>query len=280
MKEEVKEKLKDILHRRKKSTPTQSPRASYEHPEERSPRAAQFSSSSSQPRQPVPDHTHNDSRHAGRQRPVSASYNERGTNNPMTSQTTTTTTTTTNRVQPRSSDLDRSIANDYKSYLPVLDSVDDSNAKQKATLGGDRRPMKGESGARHGERVAESNVGRYRASSDAARAKPLPSVPSLHPGREAARDDAQLNRNRRRPQDSDNEGEAPLPPPHKYGVGQDMAVTSPPGLAITTDRPYVDNGQDWKAKQRTLLEGVVDLKNTVDMDRDVQLAPGKSLYPL
>jgi hypothetical protein len=198
----------------------------------------------------------------------------------MTLQTTTTTTTTTNRVQSRSSDLNRSIADDYKSYLPVLDSVDDSNTGQKAILGGDRRPMKGGSGARHGEHVADSNVARYRASSDANRTKPLPSVPSSHPGQGAARDDAQLHRSRRRPQDSDGEGEAPQPPPHKFGVGQDMAIKSPPGLAITTDHQHVDGGEDWKAKQRRLLEGVVDLKNTVDIDRDVQLAPGKSLYPL
>jgi hypothetical protein len=277
MKEKLEEKLKSVLHIRKKSTPTQSPRASYEHPEERSPRAEHYSSSPTHPRQPVSEYANHDSRHAGRSRPLSSSHDDGRANNTMTSPT-----ARAHHSQAHSTDINGSIADDYKSYLPVLDSVDDSNTQQHATLGGDRRLVKGGNEGIHGEHVVDRNTARYRASSDADRFKPLPTVPKVpssqrEPG--AARDDAQLSLSKRRPQDSEGEGEAPQPPPHKFIGGQNVAVEPTPGLAITTGRQHVDGGQDWKAKQRALLEGVVDLKNTVDMERDVQTAPGKLLLP-
>jgi hypothetical protein len=268
MKEKLEEKLKSVLHRRKKSTPTQSPRASYEHSEQRSPIADQFSSSPSQPRQPVSDHANHDSRHAGRNRLLSSSYEHELASNAMTSQP-----THAKSAQSHNKDPNSSIADDYKSYLPVLDSVDDSNAQQNAALGGDRRPMK----SGYGEHKAERNVSRHRASSDAGRAKPLPKVPSPEAGRGAIYYEAPSSSSRRRPEDADSEGEAPQPPPHKFIGRQDMAVKSTPGLTITADQQNAHGAQDWKAKQQTLLEGVVDLNNTVDMDRDVQVAPGKLL---
>jgi hypothetical protein len=52
-----------------------------------------------------------------------------------------------------------------------------------------------------------------------------------------------------------------------------LAVKPVPGLAITKDNQGTDGGHDWKAKQQAMLEGVVDLKDTVDMDRDIAYAP-------
>lgn len=37
------------------------------------------------------------------------------------------------------------------------------------------------------------------------------------------------------------------------------------------------NGDEWKSKQESMLEGVVNLSNTVDTDRETSWAPGKSL---
>lgn len=54
-----------------------------------------------------------------------------------------------------------------------------------------------------------------------------------------------------------------------------LAVKPVPGLAITKDNQGTDGGHDWKVKQQAMLEGVVDLKDTVDMDRDIAYAPGK-----
>jgi hypothetical protein len=274
MKEKLEEKLKSVLHIRKKTTPTQSPRASYEHPEERSPRAEHYSSSPTHPRQPVSEYANHNSRHAGRNRPLSSTHDDGRANNAMSSPT-----ARAHHSQAHNTDVNGSIADDYKSYLPVLDSADDSNTLQHATLGGDRRLMKGGNEGIHGEHVADRTTARYRASSDADRFKPLPTVPNSQRELGAARDDAQLSLNKRRPRDSNSEGEAPQPPPHKFIGRQDMAVKPTPGLAITTDQQNVDGGQDWKVKQRALLEGVVDLKNTVDMERDVQTAPGRLLLP-
>ena len=54
-----------------------------------------------------------------------------------------------------------------------------------------------------------------------------------------------------------------------------LAVKPVPGLAITKDQNGMDGSHDWKTKQKAMLEGVVNLKDTVDTDKDVTVAPGK-----
>jgi len=54
---------------------------------------------------------------------------------------------------------------------------------------------------------------------------------------------------------------------------QDMSVKPHHELETTKDYNSTDRGQEWKAKQQSMLEGVVDLNNTVDTDRDTTWAP-------
>jgi hypothetical protein len=37
----------------------------------------------------------------------------------------------------------------------------------------------------------------------------------------------------------------------------------------------MDGSHDWKTKQKAMLEGVVNLKDTVDTDKDVTVAQGE-----
>lgn len=46
----------------------------------------------------------------------------------------------------------------------------------------------------------------------------------------------------------------------------------------TGDNSGMDVGEEWKARQESMLKGVVDLSHTVDTDRETTRAPGKSLY--
>jgi hypothetical protein len=63
-------------------------------------------------------------------------------------------------------------------------------------------------------------------------------------------------------------------------VGDDALAVKPlPGLAITKDHHGADGVQDWKVKQQAMLAGVVDLKNSVDTDRDTAIAPGTFYLP-
>ena len=54
-----------------------------------------------------------------------------------------------------------------------------------------------------------------------------------------------------------------------------MSVKPHSDLETTKQHSSLDRDQNWKAKQQSMLEGVVDLKNTVDTDRDTTWAPGK-----
>ena len=48
-------------------------------------------------------------------------------------------------------------------------------------------------------------------------------------------------------------------------------------LNVASKREYagMEGGNDWKVKQKSMLKGVVDLKNTVDTDRETTWAPSK-----
>jgi hypothetical protein len=141
MKEKIEEKLKSVLHRRKKSTPTQSPRASYEQSAETSPRTEQHPISPRNRRQQHSEIT-NDAFHPDtRGQPRDSAYHDGRANHAVASPNT---------------DLNGSIADDYRSYLPALASEDDLTAEQG---------------------VPDRHL-RYRPSSDAERLKPLPAIPS------------------------------------------------------------------------------------------------------
>ncbi|CAG5156936.1 uncharacterized protein ALTATR162_LOCUS4729 [Alternaria atra] len=266
MKEKIEEKLKSVLHRRKKSTPTQSPRASYEQSAETSPRTEQHPVS---PRNRRQQHSEiiNDAFHPDtRGQPRDSAYHDGRANHAVASPNT---------------DLNGSIADDYRSYLPALASEDDPTAEQG---------------------VPDRHL-RYRPSSDAERLKPLPAIPNSsshhhtdHPRRSI--DTGGLGSTIRaalseppRHQVSDGGFENSIRshgegfPNEKHGLkksdhpvrgstGDDaLAVKPVPGLAITKDNQGTDGGHDWKVKQQAMLEGVVDLKDTVDMDRDIAYAP-------
>lgn len=78
----------------------------------------------------------------------------------------------------------------------------------------------------------------------------------------------------KKPQGQDGGGARTAPSGKALGH-QDMSVKSPRGLETTKDYNSTDRSQDWKEKQQSMLEGVVDLNDTVDTDRDTTWAPGE-----
>ncbi|KAG9186540.1 hypothetical protein G6011_09648 [Alternaria panax] len=266
MKEKIEEKLKSVLHRRKKSTPTQSPRASYEQSEDTSPRTQKHPASPHSRRQQnsaiANDAFHPDTR----SQPRDSAYHDGQASHAVASPNT---------------DLNGSIADDYRSYLPALASGEDSMADPG---------------------VPDRHL-RYRPSTDAERLKPLPAIPNSsnhhhtdHPKRsidgsgpgstiravpsEPARnqvssvgfDDSVRPHGESSAYEKHGLKKSSLPV--RGSAGDDaLAVRPVPGLASTKDYQGTDGNHDWKAKQQAMLEGVVDLKNTVDTDRDVTVAP-------
>lgn len=141
MKEKIEEKLKSVLHRRKKSTPTQSPRASYEQSEETSPRTQQHPAS---PRSRLKQDSAiaNDAFHSDtRSQPRDSAYHDERVSHAAAAPNT---------------DLNGSIADDYRSYLPALASEEEPMAEAD---------------------VPDRHL-RYRPLTDAGRLKPLPDTPS------------------------------------------------------------------------------------------------------
>ncbi|KAL6708467.1 hypothetical protein ACN47E_002730 [Coniothyrium glycines] len=91
---------------------------------------------------------------------------------------------------------------------------------------------------------------------------------------QSARDESQLGWSRRRPQASESDDGQPQPPPEEYMTRRDTA--SQP-IEESTRQDATVGGQpnrlpDWKVKQQSLLDGVVDLRNTVDTNKTVQIA--------
>lgn len=55
-----------------------------------------------------------------------------------------------------------------------------------------------------------------------------------------------------------------------------MAV-KPAGFDSTSDKHGVySNDEEWQVKQKSMLNGIVDLNDTVETDRETSWAPGKS----
>lgn len=97
------------------------------------------------------------------------------------------------------------------------------------------------------------------------------------------RDESQLGWSRGRShkyQNGDDDGSRRSHlPPGEHVERHSMAVKPAPdgeSWPLRTDG-FGDGHDDWKSQQKSLLEGVVDLTNTVDSDRDVQVATRKYL---
>jgi hypothetical protein len=89
----------------------------------------------------------------------------------------------------------------------------------------------------------------------------------------AARAEPQVNWSRGRPQASDSEDDEPNSPPDGF-IGRPVQPSGMPHR----NKIAVDGHKDIEREIEQLLDGVVDLRNTVDEDKDVQWAPGM-LYP-
>ncbi|KAI4912578.1 hypothetical protein J4E90_005983 [Alternaria incomplexa] len=273
--EKIEEKLKSVLHRRKKSTPTQSPRASYEHPDQTSPRTEQHPASPLSSRQQKPTAPNDVSHPETRGQPRDSAYHDRRASHAVATPST------------GSNGSNGSMADDYRSYLPALVSEEHSNVEPS---------------------VPDRHL-RYRPSTDGERSKALPALPNtLHhphgevrrsidvdgPGRtiravptEAPTDKYAVGshdinnggldddvRSREQRSSSDKHGLSKSGQPVPGLTNNDALAVKPlPGLAITKDYQGTDGAHDWKEKQQAILAGVVNLNNTVDTDRDTTVAP-------
>ena len=72
-----------------------------------------------------------------------------------------------------------------------------------------------------------------------------------------------------------DDGEVRTAPSREVLDHRNMSVKPRSDLETTKDYSSIDRDQNWKAKQQSMLEGVVNLTNTVDKDRDTTWAPGK-----
>ncbi|EFQ85722.1 hypothetical protein PTT_19263 [Pyrenophora teres f. teres 0-1] len=282
----MREKLKAVLHRRRKSTPTHSPRTSYEKSEGSSPRAERHHASLHQDR-PSPE-AHN------RVLPTHSAYDdERSSHSPASH------FTSSQDGQHRNTDLTGSIADDYRSYLSAIAPVDNSRSEQHASMSGDRHAVNGEGDGRYAEDIADRNVHQRKSSLQAHQSKPLPMIPNssnvehnhshkqpiatgpissaAHPippktiAEKHAVGGDKLTQNGRLQGLDDKETR--IAPPGKISSHEDISVKPRHDLETTKDYSSIDRGKDWKAKQQSMLEDVVDLKNTVDTDRDTAWAP-------
>jgi hypothetical protein len=86
--------------------------------------------------------------------------------------------TATDYGTPKSEDIDNSIAENYKAYLPALASGGDvSRDSRYVSLGGDSRYITGASELKHSEDIADRNIDMYGTSS---RHGSLPSQRDMH----------------------------------------------------------------------------------------------------
>lgn len=229
-------KIKAVLRgaRRNKSPSSRSPRQSYESSAASSPRAERFST----------DHRGRASLEASspRSRPVSSAkdglLNNGTSSHPAQN-------TQTRSSAPASDFGNGSIADDYKSYLPALAPVHDAHHKEN--LAQSNRESNGH--------YVESNVNTQRSSLDPERNKPLPQAPSKFlvdlPGLLLA---TKLTY-------SAGLIETAQGRLRKQSIGARSSHETSDGRV-----------PDWKVQQAALREGVVDLRNTVDVDKDTRLA--------
>jgi hypothetical protein len=92
----------------------------------------------------------------------------------------------------------------------------------------------------------------------------------------AARAEPQVAWSRRKPRGSESEDEGPVSPPSDL-VNNHQLSSKPHQSAIREPRVTEHSQDDIGREIEKLLDGVVDLRNTVDEDKDVQWAPGMFL---
>jgi len=143
--EKIEEKLKSVLHRRKKSTPTQSPRASYEHSDQTSPRTEQHPASPLSSRQQKSTASNDVYHPETRGQPRDSAYHDGRASHAVETPST------------GSNGSNGSMADDYRSYLPALAPEEHSNVEPS---------------------VPDRHL-RYRPSTDGERSKALPALPSM-----------------------------------------------------------------------------------------------------
>lgn len=86
-----------------------------------------------------------------------------------------------------------------------------------------------------------------------------------------ARDESQINSSRRKPRTSESDDELHSPP-GDFVDRQQLPLRS--NGALHHNKIAVDGQEGIETEMKQLLDGVVDLRNTEDEDKDVQWAPG------
>ncbi|KNG51331.1 hypothetical protein TW65_01346 [Stemphylium lycopersici] len=262
----MKEKLKAVLHMRKRSSPPQSPRASYEQSEHSSPRAEHHPTSPRQRHPPASSSSHTPSPRASDTQHPKATHQ----GGPVTrsaaplsaSSSSSSPSSSSSDSQSKNVDPNGSIADNYRSYLPVLAPAGEPKTESRKT--------------NHHGPIADADT-----------LKPLPAIPGRFTKVDQFRmqdidwrADASVHETREQPigsalttKDNITEGaHAHNVESQNRNVPHDMAVKP---LNVASKREYagMEAGNDWKLKQKSMLKGVVDLKNTVDTDREITWAP-------
>jgi hypothetical protein len=271
----MREKLKAVLHRRKGSTPTQSPRASYEQSDEGSPRAEQHPTS---PRQ----------RH---RRSSSSSQNAP----PQTNHVHQSKTTHKSVVASHSTDPPR---------VPIHD-IQHNNANLKQVVSDENRSLSPALAHSGQSTVGSSGIGHSTASHNGDVLKPLPAIPgmintveTLSEPREITLYTGSTKHNQVDAQDNlvgravttnsnivaeaqhhdiEDSRSQPQRSERDRHSHRDIAV-KPAGFDSTSDKYGQNSSDDWQAKQKSMLKGIVDLNDTVQTDRETSWAPGKSFF--
>ncbi|XP_014559337.1 hypothetical protein COCVIDRAFT_92002 [Bipolaris victoriae FI3] len=247
----MKEKIKAVLHRRKGSTPTQSPRASYEQSEGASPRAEQLPSS--------PHHSHRRKSSASQSASPRAEYAQ----HPKT--------THTNGVATHSATLPlESVHNTQSDNTNLVKSASDENTLIPPALAPSKQSI-----------VAGTNTG-HSVSPHSGLSKPLPPTPSSTSYNHGDARDKLVGRavttngsivGGAQPQDPEDLARPSQSLGRQHHIHQDMAV-KPAGFDSTSDKHGVyGSDEEWQVKQKSMLNGIVDLNDTVETDRETSWAP-------
>lgn len=229
---------------------------------------------------------------SGRSRPISSVYDSR-----LSNATGAQPDAVDDAQSQRSHKAKESIASDYKAYLPALSPVHDSQDEQFMTLCGDRRIITGESDLPHEEDVANRDIDRYGNSLDISNRKPLPATPGMYMDQSTVLHGAVAAIIMKNcvngftvldVLDQDIDWKYSLGstirtvPPEAAGTGlpartagdEPRSSLPKPNGSLRENRIAVGGQDDIEREIEKLLDGVVDLRNTVDEVKDVQYAPG------
>lgn len=339
------QKLKSVLHRKKRSGSTNLPRR---HGKTGSPRVSRQTNESEETAGRVSVHSKTSSQGTNHSRPISSIYSSRRASNPAAAseavQAPESQPIGVDYAEPNTPEpIQGSIANDYKTYISAFPPETGPEDDQYMTLGRDRRFIIGESEGQHKDDMANRNMNRYSTSMDGG-AKPLPALPvlstsspiitestpsqrlsnsgnsygstvgtvssdasagkhivsndvmtkgglidSIMPRTEASnhdksnytrsdrpirstRDEGSMGWSRRKPHASDSDDNEPPQPPAPLKIHHQMPSNSQ-HKPVNFQAAVMDGLQESEAQRQLRLDGVVDLRNTVDTDADVHWAP-------